>query len=452
MVNGGAGGASGVASGGAGGIGGLGYGGGGGSAVGGYGGGPRAGGQTMTAAGGIGGQPSGGIAGTVIGGGGGQNTGGVPVPTGGSFPGFGGMGGFPMGGTPGTGPIGGRPSDWTPPFTQPLGPPGWQQSTSPICDVSLGSGESFSAEAGFNVWADERGVFATFGAGCSTGYAPCDLNPASVQFNSGSGWQLFYEFAADSTSGPGRLSGFPGGPLLVGGFFDNKCRVAFLDENGLAFQTGPDGLCASAGFGVGKDAAGNDLAYAVGGTEAFRYSAGTWSTVGKGGSTLAATWTDGKIVVAAGGDQTVLMGTADGQLTPVAGVPAGGYGAVWGFGANDIWLGNGAGQLVHFDGSKWQAHDTGSRDLGGIQQLWGDSGVLYFSTSIEFGRWNGSSVEILLQPPADAAISKYPAAFGQFWGRSANDVFIPLRDSRYAYYTCGGAFVLWYDGSQFHSF
>jgi hypothetical protein len=77
---------------------------------------------------------------------------------------------------------------------------------------------------------------------------------------------------------------------------------------------------------------------------------------------------------------------------------------------------------------------------------------LYFATKVEFGRWNGTSVEMLLTPPEDADLSSYPAQFGRVWGTSPKDVFVPLRDSRYEQYACGGTFVLWYDGTSFHSF
>ena len=134
-------------------------------------------------------------------------------------------------------------------------------------------------------------------------------------------------------------------------------------------------------------------------------------------------------------------------------IPAGDYGAVWAFGPRDVWLGNGAGQLLHYDGSRWQAYASGSRDpFGGIVQLWGEGGVLYFATRAEFGRWQGAGAEILLAPPADADYTKYPATLGRFWGRSASEVFIPLRDSRFESYACGGVFMVWFDGTLFHVF
>jgi len=182
----------------------------------------------------------------------------------------------------------------------------------------------------------------------------------------------------------------------------------------------------------------------------FKYSAGTWSKVGEPGPSMSSVWTDGQTVVAVGADQTVLMGPVDGALTEVANVPAGDYTAVWGFAENDLWLSNGA-QLVHFDGSTWQPHDTGVL-VGGIHQLWGDAGVVYFASSTEFGRWNGADVEILLRPPAGTKLSTFPGSFGRFWGRTAREVFLPLNDARYKSHTCSSAFILYFDGARFHPF
>ncbi|HEX7508158.1 MAG TPA: hypothetical protein VF550_15385 [Polyangia bacterium] len=440
--------------GGAGGLGGIGQGGRGGSTGGGYGGGMRTGGQAgaTIAMGGIGGGPVGGIGGSPVGGigggpagaggtrvGGASGQGGLTGGIGGAP--FGGLGGQPIGGTWSTVPIGDRPSDWTPPFDAPMGDPGWQDSTSIICKTAFGF------DSAFDVWADERGVFAMASEACSDGNYPCTVFDVSVQLNSGTGWQLFHQFAADTTGYPALLGGFSRGPLIVQGTFNNQGGLAFLDQNGLTYQ----GEMGEPVFALSGNAVGDNLVYASGSKQMFKYSAGTWSLAGAVGPYMRSVWTDGQTVIAVGDDQAVFIGQVSGGLTTVANVPVGDYKAVWGLGPNDFWLGNSAGQLMHFDGSKWQAHETGSLDYG-IRQLWGDSGILYFATQTEFGRWNGSGVEMLLKPPAGTDLSKYPGSFGRFWGRSANEVFLPLRDSRYKNYTCGSAFMLYYDGAQFHSF
>ena len=391
--------------------------------------------------GGNGGKFSGGASGTNAGGAIGP-TGGMTVVTGGTA-----TGGTAAGGTvlvSSTEPVDTRPTSprWTPPFSEPVGAPGWQQSTSPICDANQGVASIF------DVWADERGVFAMVADECRTGPCPTSgpSGSASLKFNAGSGWQLFYQFAPGDSSYPHLWGGLSGGPLLVTGTLGQQIGAAWIDNGTLVFEK-------EFGYVTGGFAAGpldQPQAYVIDQREVFVGAGGNWSSVGKTDSVLSSVWSDGSTVIAVGGGQTMLMGPREGPLASVTGVPAGDFTALWAFGPNDIWLGNTAAQLAHYDGSKWKIYSTGAQD--NILNLWGASGTLYFSTASEFGRWNGSSVEILLSPPAGVDLSTYPAQFGRFWGRSATDVFIPLRDSRYASYACGGAFLLWYDGATFHPF
>jgi hypothetical protein len=291
-----------------------------------------------------------------------------------------------------------------------------------------------------DAWADARGVFLLI----------ADSYDAVVYLNAGSEWRPFYKLAADQPSDSHLLGGLPDGRLALTGDFDNLFGVAFLDDQGgVQFQT-PLGA-GRAGLAVAKDAAGGSLAIIASGSM-LKYSAGTWSPIGNQDFGVASVWTDGKVVVGVGSDQTVVMGPLDGPLLPLKGVPAGDYTAVWGFAANDLWFANSGPQLVHYDGNKWELHETGSLSHFGIKQLWGESGILYFATDTEFGRWNGTRAEILLRPPAGTDSNLAEGQLGQFWARSASEVFIPLRDKRYWEHTCGSTFMLWFDGSQFHAF
>jgi hypothetical protein len=38
------------------------------------------------------------------------------------------------------------------------------------------------------------------------------------------------------------------------------------------------------------------------------------------------------------------------------------------------------------------------------------------------------------------------------WGLSPTEVFVAFNDSGYEQYACGGDFMIWFDGSQFHQF
>jgi hypothetical protein len=344
----------------------------------------------------------------------------------------------------GTEPSDTRPSApaWTSPFAQSLGSPGWRQSTDRLCNANQGR------ETVSDVWVDERGVFAMVASGCSdTGGIPCGKEGASLKLNSGTGWKLYYEYTNGSFGDTRLWGGFPNGSLVTS--WDYYYHLAFIDDQGIAELKGTDTQLTTVFV------AGDQLFYFVDWSGLNQYSAGTWTKVASPTGALQAIWADNQMVVAVGAAQTVLIGKGTSAPTQLQGVPAGVYTSVWAFGPDDIWLGNTAAQLLHYDGQRWEIHPTESRDVngnGGIVQLWGSDGVLYFATHVEFGRWNGTSVEMLLSPPADSDIGSFSAQFGRFWGTSAKDVFVPLRDSRYAQYACGGAFVLWYDGAAFHSF
>jgi len=341
-------------------------------------------------------------------------------------------------------PIDDRPPrpEWKPPFTMPLGTPGWQQSTQPICDANQG----FFGAGAFDVWADDRGVFALVGEGCAPEMgSSCGKDGTSIKFNSGTGWRLLYQFAPGSTQSPRLWPSVPDGPLLVSGPLDGYGTGTALVDNGvLAFHPTINGYGSYGGFAVGPD----PVAYVIDDARLLKYSGGAWATVGDLGDELSllAVWAGPDGAIAAGYNQTVATQAGTGPLTLMSGVPVGSYQAVWAFGPNDVWFGNRANQLLHYDGRKWQVHATGSRSLDGIESLWGASGTVYFTTRSEFGRWNGTQVEILLRAENDADV------FGTIWGRSVNEVFVAIRDGRYRDTACGVAFLLWFDGTQFHQF
>lgn len=360
-------------------------------------------------------------------------TGGIPGLGDGTAVGSGGM-------APISEPVDDRPPRpaWQQPFTTPLGTPGWQQSTQPICDANQG----VFSHGVFNVWADHRGVFALIGDGCepSMGVLCGRKEGASIKFNSGSGWQLLHQFPPGVNQSPMLWPSVTNGPLLVTGTLaPDKDGAAFIDNGIFAFHGLANGSWG--GFAVGPD-----LAYVLDGANLLRYSGGAWSTVGTAALSLQAIWAGPEGVIVAGPNQTIATQAGTGPLTPLPGVPVGSYQAVWSFAANDIWFGNSANQLLHYDGDKWQVHATGSKSTGGILNLWGTSGTVYFTTGMEFGRWNGSQVEILLRASSSAN------TFGTIWGRSQSEVFIAIRDPRYQNNACGSVFILWFDGTQFHQF
>ena len=354
-----------------------------------------------------------------------------------------------------------RPA-WTPPSTLTLGTPGWQQSTEPICSPWL-------APISANVWADARGVFALL-VGFPANQSSLSTIPygTSLQFNDGSGWQRVQEFIPTIPEERYYFDflwpSFPGGSLVVWAEMANKTGIYFVDGDSTTFQTevrvqtatGEADLVEKGG------AAGSGRVYILTDTAVAEYSAGTLRTVcqatgssfGPSGSRLWDVWADSQSVVAVGDNETILMRTGNGPCAPMPNVPAGNYRSVWAFGTSDVWTINSAGQLLHYDGNNWEVVSPISPDpTGGLDRisskLWGADGIVYFLTGNEMGRWNGSSVDVLL----DLGVTETGTLrFADMWGRSAKEVFVTMADRDDQRYACGGSIILWFDGSQFHQF
>lgn len=332
-----------------------------------------------------------------------------------------------------------RPS-WDPPFARgdtSFGEEGWRESSVPICT------EHSRAVTASSVWADERGVYALLTA------VPCDPFTGScgaaagteVQFNDGTGWQLVFEETSTEDFGGGlkgfvEISGLPLGPIaLMGGD-----GIYFLEDGTPTFQTEGAGL-----FGVSSTSA-----FAQNGAELLEYSNEEWSSSTSGFGTLRSLWANEERVLVPGENTIYEREVGAAEFSELPGVPAGLYSSVWAFGAEDVWAGNQAGQLVHYDGTDWTVFPTGA-EHGGIEQLWGDDGTVYFRTEGEFGRADVNGAEILLAP-VPGSVYPHRLAIDGMWGSSEAEVFLALSDGDFYEYECGSRFLVWFDGRQFHSF
>ncbi len=365
------------------------------------------------------------------------------APSGGSSQGGSGGGAGASGGSASGPPPDDRPQrpPWDPPI--PIGEPGWEESTSPLCETNQGMMRAF------DVWADDRGVYTFFDTECNPlAGVPCtDTEGSSLQVNDGTGWQWLLD--------PGllvpRLSGLPGGPVVLSGERDGQAGIFFLEEDGSVTLSHPlEDTFTVEVFGVAPD-----RAYALGGRDVLEYRDGAWHQLETLEGRPAALWADEAALVVVGGDQMVLMRTSTEEpLQQLEDVPAGYYTAVWGFGPDDLWLGNSVGQLVHYDGASFERFDTGDPDAadGGITALWGDAGVVYFTTPTAFGRADRDGTEVLFAREPDAAPTDSYFVPTALWGRSADEVFLAISDERFERYACGSAFIVWFDGEAFHQF
>ena len=327
-----------------------------------------------------------------------------------------------------------RPSapEWKPHFE--LASPGWRASSEPLCPQRFGDVRSRG------VWTNGDHVFGLVATQCNVlaGVA-CGGEGVALYENQGEGWRLLYE--TTSTNGVRGISGFVGGEIILYGGHedcsgithiasDGQMRCAFEDENFL---------------GVRAVATAGDTGYALLSDRVLRYAAPEWREVAALSKSGDALWAGDESVLAAGYGDLVMRGTDGSDIGPLAGAPAGDYSAVWSFGP-DVWLANSAGQLVHHDGQAWDVIDTGT---GEMLQLWGSSdGVLYFISDKSFGRFRNGVVELLVPPPTAANF----VHFTGIWGNSADEVFLSVVDQTLRDYKCSGAFMVYFDGTEFHAF
>jgi hypothetical protein len=82
--------------------------------------------------------------------------------------------------------------------------------------------------------------------------------------------------------------------------------------------------------------------------------------------------------------------------------------------------------------------------------MWGTDDVLFFAgRDGGLGRISNGRLDVLLAPGQTASGLQITG----LWGRSATEVFVALNDEPgYRDYACGGDFMIWFDGSQFHQF
>jgi hypothetical protein len=323
-----------------------------------------------------------------------QNTGGVS------------MGGAVSGGASGSG-------------SHPL----WRKSSQPFCS-SLGS-----SVGSLHVWSDVRGTFVLAGLD----------GPWTISTNTGSGWNTTYTASGSTVVAASGLKGFPNGPLVVYPA-DFRCPIEFID-GGVA-------SCSGAQFVDDVAVVDSNLAYAVYEDRVLQFDGSFWTQLGgplPGAGVvppLPSVWADAStiVVVAGGGHVWVIPSGGDPVLQ--TGLPEGGFVAVWGFGASDIWIGSIKGQLYHYDGAAWSLKASIPGNCGSIHKLWGSDGSLFVLTQSLFGRWDGSGITTLSSLACDLT-----ASFYDLWGNSPSEVFVVLEDRTHGIAGCGPAQVQWFNGS-----
>ena len=371
---------------------------------------------------------------------GGAQAGGGLQPDGGSILGSGGLaaGGTPTGGVSMGGTVSGGASGSSGSGAHPL----WRESSQPFCSDSTPWGGLLK------VWSDARGVFVLG----TLGGLP------TISANTGSGWNTTYTWPRDNilpsdqlwgAEGVG-LKGFVKGPLIVynaptlPGYSGFGCPIEFID--------GAVASCSGAQSVRDVAVVNSNLAYAVYQDRVLRFDGNFWTQLGgplpgDGAASLfgPSVWADAStIVVVADGGVWVIPSGGDPVLQK--GLPEVSFGAVWGFGASDIWIGNVEGQLYHYDGVAWSLKASIPGDCGSIFKLWGSEGSLFVLTPNLFGRWDGSGITTLSSLACDFFLDG-TAQFDDLWGNSPSEVFVVLENRTPGIAGCGPTHVQWFNGS-----
>lgn len=320
---------------------------------------------------------------------------------------------------------------WEPEIS--LGTSAWEGSTEPLCEPYLG------LPSAFDVWADDRGVYSLFGARCNPLTGTCSYEGGgSLQFNDGSGWHRLFQAKSLASA---QLTGFPDGPLVLSGEIDGRRGIYFYENDKLTWVH----------EGSGVFVADTDLAYALGeysdGWPVLEYRGDAWTEIATLTSVPLALWASSDRLLVASEGKIFPKESPTAELEEVPDTLAGTYLSIWGGPGGEIWAGNSLGQLVHYDGSDWNVIESGASDPddAAIQALWGDGEVLYFATYAEIGRVQDGEAELIVAGSSELE----PRSI---WGRSASEIFFTVRDPSFDQYACGGSFILWSDGAEFHRF
>ena len=361
------------------------------------------------------------------------------------------------------------PLPWTPPFES-VGKDGWKDSDTPLC-----SGLTLDAGMwGLDVWSDARGVFVvTSGnsprlmgttddpdedAGVASGIASQpDLNSrmrTQIWFNDGSGWVMRAE--KPDLASMYRLASIPDGPLVLSdpsnpglmGFQPTMCALGLVQGATIkCFDLEP----VQSTFAVSAK-----QAYALtSGVRVLAYDGTVWhSNIEALPYPATALWADRDRVLAVGKAGTALwlqggIWTQDDPGTLESFV------SVWGQAHDDLWAGTSSGGIFHYDGSTWSEKGR----LGGVVcdavqpvvDIWGADDQVYFATPTQFARWDKKAGEVESLSNWSCGPTAANRVITGIAGNGPKSVFISLMDfERGGVDSCGVAFLLNYDGKEFH--
>jgi len=338
-----------------------------------------------------------------------------------------------------------------------LGDPGWRDSEEPYSRCSGWVLESW------DVWSDSRGVFAlVLEHNPGPGHWPTDDPTESpeqhyIAFNDGTGWRLLFDHYGDFYGCEHRMTGLPGGNLVV------YSRDSYMCE----WEAGTEAGVTVDNFEAQRiHVVDETLAYAlrVSGLIAF-YDGEGWGPYPSDPIPyeVYCLWADHTSLFVAGPEGLIMSDEEEGWRVHDTGT-LDYITAIWGFAGDDVWAGTMEGGLMHWDGDTWE--DVEWPDLSDpaeycstneIQGFWGKDGILFFYTGNEIVRWDGVEFTVLGYWPRhrDPAGTGCVGGLGilDIWGNDVDEVFLSVGTSEERLLAgCEYEFLLWWDGAEFHWF
>jgi hypothetical protein len=336
---------------------------------------------------------------------------------------------------------------WRPPFETDEEPiwsdePGWEMSAD-LFSTGKDPNKGWYVDS-CDIWSDTRGVYALVSLRNNYEEDVQVGEGGNVFFNDGTGWTSIY--SDDTPRSYAGFSGFPQGPLVFYGFLELECGIVLMEDGERSCTTGLN-------YVTDLFVVDANLAYATYENRVLVYEGNSWYQLAEAidptsGVNTRAIWGNENVVAVADSigihkyerDRNSVFETQ-------TDAPDGDYSLVWGFSENDIWAATRR-FLVHFDGEDWQIIWDCANNCGrGIRGMWGDDGKLYFHTSNQFARWNGSQIEILARWADNKGVE-----IQDIWGNSPSEVFLCVLDGEPENPIYGETLLVWFDGEQLRQF
>ena len=352
------------------------------------------------------------------------------------------------------------PTAWRPPLAN-AGSDGWRSSVTPLC-------AGVQQVSGHSLWADARGVFAAVsgsggpltgvddlpeddGGVISKTLSPSEFAPLTrVLHNEGNGWTL--HAALEGATVARVTAATPARVIIYGdrGQLGRACTLGVLAGGMLQ--------CAELTSAVRKvHAVSKTRAFALSEQSLLENDGRGWTPVSPELPASATDlWADADVLVVAGRLGNVHRLTADGWHSDNVGEQVE-LTAIWGRSGDDLWTGSADGKLFHFDGSGWaRVAELGGRTCMSqlpILHISGGQNSVWVHTRSQLARWTGSELETFANwscAPRDLE-NETSENIDDLRAVSDDDVYVAFSNAA-SQSACGDAFLVHWDGEQFHRF